>query len=369
MSLKGALISTDYRVALKPLTPLHVWSGDEALLGFDAVYRAGKLCIIDLEALPEEVVKEVASRGVDARKIGQMMERFADRLPCKLVASAKVAPKAGNIKLISKQIVPGSSVKGYMRMALMYYIASKLPKEELVNVLNQGVNLEVDPRRASQDLERQLLKAPRPKGQGGFVDSLQELLVSDPEVVSAELALDELGVYKLPSLERIANVYAITFSGGELRYRISVLKSPRNPVLRQDPAHGEVFKKLSLLEGLDLVGALREFGCALVEAELSRVRGFERLEAYAKTLESYKERYCGAEGDRVIARLGFMTGHQAKTMLGLVKSAHPKLYNEVKATLSRYYGHVWDELTLKLVNLGDKGLVGIGWCELCVEKA
>lgn len=367
MSLKE-VFHTDYKVTLRPLTPMHVWSGEEALLGFDAVYQASnKLCIVDYEALSPEVIEEVASKRVE--EIGQLFQKLANKLPCKLVASARVAPKTGRVKLINRYIVPGSSMKGYIRTAIMYYLASRLDKQTLINFLNQGVRLEVDPRRASQGLEARFFRAPRPERQGGFVDSLQEILVSDPEVSSVELALDELGVYRLPSLEKITSVYAVTFSKGELRYRIGVLKSPQNPVKRWDRAHKGVLDKLSLLEGLDLAEALRVFGCTLVEAELSRIRGFEKLQEYAKTLESYREKYCRAGTNCVIARLGFMTGHQAKTILGLVRSVHSKLYNDVKTILSQHYGHAWDELTLKLVTLSDKGLMGIGWCELCLEKA
>jgi hypothetical protein len=56
----------------------------------------------------------------------------------------------------------------------------------------------------------------------------------------------------------------------------------------------------------------------------------------------------------------------AKTVLGVVKEADPQLYQEVRSLMERSLHRTWDELTIKLVET-PRGLVGLGWCELCVH--
>ena len=361
------LFYTRFQATLKPITVVHVWSGIDATIGVDAVYRSdGRLCIVDVDALPLEVVEELIS--TTPANMQALLARLADKLPCRLVVEAEARlPLGSQIKLIEKTIVPGSSLKGYIRTALLYHLASREP--DITSILNKTVRIggKYKPKEASIELENFFFRTPRPRKQGGLLDALQQLLVSDPKPVSLRLSLKELEVYETPNLKPVAKVHAIAMTGGQLVYDVAVLRRPRNPLRRAVQEHNAVFDKLSLLERIDVVEALREFGCDLVESELARVRGVKGLEDYVSLLENLRKRYCGGAGECVVARIGFMTGHQAKTILNLVRRVNPPLYDSVKRFLSQYYGRVWDELTLKMVRIGNR-LVGVGWCELCLSR-
>lgn len=355
-----------YSLTLKPLTVLHVWSGNEAVLGIDAVYRSdGRLCIVDYEALPSHIIKEIMSSPL--HKLQQALLKFRDELPCKLVIDSKVKPSVNTrIKVINQYILPGSSLKGYIRTAVMYYLATKLSQKDFIEVLNQGVNLNAVPKQVSEGLNAWFFREPRLRQQGGFVDSFQELIISDPRLVSVHLVLDELQVYELPQMQKIASIYAIVFNKGELEYDVKFIKPLKSLPPDLERVFNKILNKLSLLEKIDLLKALRVFGCHLLESEINRIGSIKKLEKYVELLREYYNKYCREETNCVIARLGFMTGHQAKTILVLVKKVYPKLYNSIKSFLSQHYNRVWDELTIKLVNIDDTGLVGIGWCELCL---
>jgi len=361
------LFYTRFQTTLKPITVVHVWSGIDATVGIDAVYRSdGRLCIVDVEALPLEVVEKLASTS--PANMQTLLARLADKLPCRLVVEAETRlPLGSQVKLIERTIVPGSSLKGYIRTALLYYLASREPN--IAKILNATVRIggRYKPKEASIDLENFFLRTSKPRKQGGLVDALQQLLVSDPKPVSPKLSLKELKVCEIPNMQPIAEVYAITMTGGQLVYDVAVLRKPRNPLKRLVREHSAVLDKLSLLERIDVLEALRRFGCDLVESEIARIKGVKELEGYVRLLEDLRKRYCGRVGECVVARIGFMTGHQAKTILNLVKRVNPPLYNSVKRFLSQYYGRVWDELTLKMVRMEDR-LVGVGWCELCLTR-
>ncbi|MET1101650.1 MAG: hypothetical protein ABWW69_04145, partial [Pyrodictiaceae archaeon] len=160
---------------------------------------------------------------------------------------------------------------------------------------------------------------------------------------------------------------AETFSAGVLEYSVKILEPPRAQLVPSYREYNLIVSRLSLLKSTGLIEALRSFGCMLIESEVSRIKGIGQLQDYRMFLERLREKYCEGKGECTAARIGFMTGHQAKTILELVKKKSPQFYGIVKSVLSQHYGRIWDDLTVKLIRV-DEELLGVGWCELCVRK-
>jgi CRISPR-associated protein Csm5 len=368
----SAISVKTFALTLHPLTPIHVWSGRKLFSGLDVVRKSpDTLCIVDTDRLPPNVVNELLA--VRAEDMPKVLEKHSAEVLCKQEVKVAISiPPAVQILELNPYVVPGSTLKGYIRTSVLFHLLKSVgDKSRLSNVLRSGVDLEKEPKFVSEGLEAQFFRAPKPPKQGGFVDSFQSLLVSDPEVL-AELkcySVSELQVVELRAgaLKPIANQYAVVVTCGELRYHISI-RTPKEGILRlvalSVPEHKGDIEKLYLLEKLNLIEALREFGCHILSKEIEKAKLYKELSNYVKLLESFHARYCEKESNCVIARIGYMTGHTAKTVLSIVKEAEPQLYHQVKSFMESYLHHTWDELTIKLAKT-PQGLVGPGWCELC----
>jgi len=383
---KGSLKFTKMTLTLIPLAPIHVWSGNDAVLGIDAVIRPdGKLCIVDLEQLTPDIAEALAKTS--PQQLFQKIKEYVEKLPCKNVVPVYTTLEENSrIKLLSSQIVPGSSLKGYIRTALAYYILSTMKKEAAKSLLRGGIDLSEKPQKISQGLEGGLFRKPRPKTQGGFVDMLQGLLISDPQPEDVKLGVVNLMTYEIidREIKEIATVNAVALLKGTLKYDLLIetihdVSFSDKPYLRPKRISSkEVHKiisdlksdieKLGVLSKDIIKHALMKFGCSIVENELSRVKEIAKLNGYRKFLEDIKKKYCEkAYGKCAIARIGFMTGHRAKTILSLVEKLDPKLYGNIRNIMEMYFGKTWNLRTLKLVRI-NKEFRGIGWCELCLEN-
>lgn len=368
----GLVTNRVLNFTLRPLTPLHVWSGRTLLMGLDVIRRGRNLCFVDIERLPPEIVHQLYS--TPANQIPDVLEKYSAQLPCRLeVKSTGFLPPKAQILELNQYVVPGSTLKGYIRTTVLYLMLKAIGEKGLAEALRRGVNLDEEPKNVAQGLEAEFFRAPQPGGKGGFVDSFQSLLVSDPEVVVDPgcLVVSEIrGVELLGrELKRIASQYALLATCGELRYRVSVRapdKSVVSNIARPVREHFKDIERLRMLEEVDLLKALRDFGCYILSKELERVKLFKDLAGYAQMLEDLQRRYCSKPSSCVVARIGFSTGLTAKTVLGVVKESDPQLYQEVRSFMERQVHHAWDELTIKLVETS-RGLVGPGWCELCVH--
>lgn len=201
---------------------------------------------------------------------------------------------------------------------------------------------------------------------------LQNLLVSDPLAKeSLRYSLEWLTVYNLFKRRRVARLPGVVLVGGNLRYEINIVEAipsfeaPEES--RQDLS--SIIDKLNELASIDLTAALRTFGCDLVDHELSLINDINELRGYKRVLQSFKEKYCGASQQNcVISRIGFMTGHIAKTIDLYIKKQYPQMYEELKKSMSKKLRRKWNDSTIKLVG-PQNSLLGLGWCELCVEKS
>ncbi len=366
--MKDNIVAKRYIAVLKPLTVVHVWSGTNAVVGLDLVKIDNvTMCLVDLESLPEDIVTKLAE-SLDINELTKLGRE--GKLPCKarFTIAEPLPESVKQIRLMSSQIVPGSELKGYIRTAILYHLLKigKISGDELPRLIQLAPDRRAI-KKAADKLETVAFRAERPHKQGGYADAFQMLLVSDPTPkTEIRLTIRALRVIEVQgqALREIAQNYAVVFESGELMYNITVLK----PIERvPSPEFSNVVLKYRLLSEIDLVGALREFGCKLIEHELRRVQRIQELNEYRRFLEQVREKYCREGSKCVPVRIGFMTGHQAKTVLLYVKEKNPTLYDTITKTLSIIYDRVWDEHTLKLVTINNR-LLGVGWCELCLQE-
>lgn len=385
-----------YNIELKPITPIHVWSGVDAKLRYDAFIDGNYLYVVKpeyLEDLPREdliqVIKEFEKKPEDvAIKVFELLKKKGHIKPVAEVKGAAMHKPGTIIKLIHENLVPGSTLKGYIRTSIMRYFLLDLQKNrsELVKIIKSGVNTSKGPKKMGEGLEASLFRRPRTREQGGFLDVLELVKVSDPEVQERKLSLRELRVVHVDDPNAvIARIPAITLDpvNRPLRFKITF-------DARQIPFENVDFKQLkeeisTTLKDLiklrndfakrferkeELLRALQQHGCYLIEAELSKLsrspKASKALIDYVNLLEEVKKKLCEKSVNCVPARIGFMTGHEAKTVLDIIKENEPLLYGKIVDVMQKLVKREWDAKTLKLVEVDGK-LFGVGWCELCVE--
>ncbi len=370
--LSKGVVRRRYSLKLTPLTPTHVWSGRSALVGVDAVQRGGELCVVDIGKVSAGALRNVLSSTTD---ITEVVNELARRGLCfKEIALDEVTSIQPNseVRLMSDELIPASTLKGYLRTAIMYSILSSMNRKELNQAFISGVNLSKKPKNVSQGLEGYVFRRPRRTRAKGFIDLMQKVVVRGP--VSAEgreVALAEFLVYELTgrSATRKFTLLVEALRGGTLTYEVAMLENVHPSLVASGVDLVEdLIRKYDEVYGIDLLGALRDFGCRAVKEELNKVSEVAGLEHYRSRLNEWLSKYCGSGGDCTIARVGFMTGHESKTVLALLRDVNRGLYNQVVSYMSRQVGRVWDSRTLKLARTPN-GLIGVGWCEVCVEKA
>jgi CRISPR type III-A-associated RAMP protein Csm5 len=378
--VRHSLVINKFNAVLRPLTPIAIFSGVDGIVGYDVVIRDRDVCVVDYNALPAEVIMRLGE-AKDPREYVNILWNYRAVLPCKFTSVNNIGrlPPQTRVKLPQEHLVPGSSLKGYVRTAILYHILTSRALGS--DILRRLIDLSAEELKyVATPLERYAFKHGRLRAQGGEVDTLQNLYVSDPLMIeSVKLSLDWLNVFErgvliTGSLRPIAQVPGIVISDGVLKYDISVFKAEPEFVAQETTSEilKSTLKKLAEITELDLVGALRRFGCDLLDYELDVVREFIILRKYGELLESFRSRYCGSSGEVcVIARLGFMTGHMTKTVDLYLRKFHPEIYEDVKKYISSKIRRVWDEATIKLVGspLNSEKLLGLGWCELCIEKS
>lgn len=380
--LKEVLTTT-----LEPVTPIHVWGGGEVIVGVDALVHENELILIDLEdtlrKAPEDLLKKLntlLTRAEPKKAVAGFLEELKSR---ELISGLKIPIKTKSrvelntrIRTQHEYVVPGSELKGYLRTGIIKGLLKKAP--DVTKIIREGINLEREAKNVGVGVEAQLLRAPRLKTQGGFIDVLSVISVSDPLIYErVEMSLRELRVVHVPNLDPVASNLAITFSGGVIKYEVTVhaFKKPafssgsrEEPLTRDlEKIVEKICKVADVISDKNwLINTLREFGCDLIDIELEKIRGIAKLENYAKLLTELKKNLCSRNTNCVPARIGFMTGHESKTIIPEIKRYSPEIYNEVKARMQQELGRVWDALTLKLVEVNDD-LVGVGWCKICLE--
>jgi CRISPR-associated protein Csm5 len=371
-------------LSLEPVTPLHVSSNRESIVGIDVILEGDQVVFIDLESSLKDLdprfldkILNVAFSKEGFYRLTETLRREGRLTPLfKAVAKAKLSNGA-RVRLMQGMIVPGSTLKGYIRTAILYELLRNIqdPKKILDEKIRN--NLPGDPRYVAQDLEKYLLRTLRLPKQGGFVDAFANLIVSDPVVERYELAVREMRVIERATEKAIATIFMVTLESGLLRYDIRI-SGPFNidKIVMQDDVRSrmqDILEKLSLIMKIirddpsDLIRILSEYGCRHLREELERTKNLGKpsiYKIYINKLEVLEKLCRSTPSNCAPARIGFGTGHEAKTIALYLKDVYPELYNDLRKQMSNKIGRLWDSLTLKAVT-EDGSLIGVGWCRIC----
>jgi len=376
-------------LSLEVVTPVHVWSGSEAIVGVDTVVYGGRVCFVD----PQRYLEYVSRYRPDLLKAPEvMLKSIADIVREASSKGLSLCSKSIDVWLRGEEVrtgsrirlnqplgIPATTLKGYIRTALLYKLLKELAtKGDVCSVIREGLDLSREPKNASEGLEAKFFRRPRPKKAGGFSDAFATLQISDPVESSIRTAISKIDVREKASgkLVVIASQLAeVLAEGSKLRFELKIVKplpAAYSPQLHELAAAVELYRKTITTEGL--ASALREFGCDLLRFEISRVEELTKscggeFEYYLKLLREFDEAYCRAgKGPCVPARIGFATSKEFKTVLLILEKSCGDLYREVRTYMSARLDKPWDERTVKFV-LTPRGFVGAGWCKLCVERS
>lgn len=365
----------EYTIKLEPLTPIHVWGGKDAIVGVDAFIKNNRLYVLD-----EEVLRTLTWASLErilnlepSNMFTKLFEEISNRYDLKPLAEVKTQlyPRS-RIKILHKNVVPGSTLKGYIRSSVIRALLETLPKEQIMKVINNGIDLQRKPTNVGIGLEAELLRRSRLKMQGGFIDIMDSLSISDPISDNVRAMVMEFHVVNKEDLRAIAKTYAVALVQGILKFKVTSINYLTRPELVvgdssiKDILKHREFCRNTLANPKWVLDAIRKHGCRIIDAEISKVSNKAGLSEYLSLLKEWRSELCKEGVNCVPARIGFMTGHESKTLLDVVRNVNHGLYIDVVKKMSSYVKKVWDERTLKLVKFDGKFL-GIGWCKLCIE--
>lgn len=194
-----------YRLVIRTLSPLHIGSGERLHKDFDYVVERKKTWILDNDVISQEIYSvqgadDLFQRLVDGAPAGTLLSREDFQEDSKLFRyvmegqpSAKIvgAELQAHIKdCWDHPYIPGSSLKGALRTAFLYYAFDT--SKQRFRVEDSG---DKSPKFAAQQLERQFL------GKNPNYDVFRLLAVSDSN------ALDPKGILRLSNIN--------VFTGGK----------------------------------------------------------------------------------------------------------------------------------------------------------
>lgn len=378
------------KMVLEPVTPVHVWDGYEYMVGLDVILDLeGKTyCVVDLD----EIAKSLKLRHEEIIDITKLSKRLilaiqgilrsgrwkdlckrVGKLPCSITSPSL------RIRLLQSTIIPGSTLKGLIRTAVLYYLLKEIAKRDisqLKQIISAGINLYGNLKTASEGLEARLFRSPRLKRQGGYVDSFQSLLVSDP-IISEKIELGIMSLHVLDidrliknDLRPIAVMNIEVLLKGRLTYVLHLrgvktniaLPKPAENLRRSIRSMVEVLNKLNI----ELIkNSLKEFSYDIIDYESRRIKGINILKHYLDMLNSLRNQV--GKNDCFPLRIGFGVGHMSKTIDLLLAKYYSSFYKTLTSVMSEHYGRMWDEKTVKVVHCND-AIVGVGWIRLCLRE-
>jgi len=190
----------EYRYKLK--TPVHVGSG-EKLGQMDFIFQGYQCIVVDIDSLMEELKDNTRALNefADGRfniadflkqyKISpESVQKYAIRNPDN-IRSGYVNIQE-NIKTgMCNPIIPGSSIKGAIRTALLWYLLQSMDKSQTNKMLHDVLKSDVKKEKASSSLDKEIF-GPNPND-----DFLRGLHVGDVEFQMANMKLLESKVLNI----------------------------------------------------------------------------------------------------------------------------------------------------------------------------
>lgn len=361
------------RFRIEVLTPLHVWDGEPRRWGLDLVPAGNDACLIDFERIDASKLGKVPAR---AGEFEQNIRRWLDAgaLKCSRKIPLRTALKSReDVKLLPPQLIPASTLKGYIRTAVLHKlimeVANSQSDQAAFKLLTGSVNLFTDPKRMGIALELELLGRPRLPKQGGYADMLQRLIISEPMITKASSSLSRASVVDVGGNLVAEFALEVLEPGSKLEYELRILEPPSSNSIKARDEKAAVSRILQLYANLtpqSILDGLTNFGRALLDHELDKIKRFYKpLADKGFDLATYRDILERLASERCIpVRLGFATGHTAKTMAIAMQKVAPQLYSQLCNTMGKRLGRLWDDSTFKLVNFGK--WFGLGWARLCV---
>jgi CRISPR-associated protein Csm5 len=292
------------------LTPVHVGSGNRLLMNLDFVVRGNRVVVLDTPKLFGYLIE----KGYDAVEIAKIelkeliediaVENFKRySVPFTGVVKSEISE---HIKTGGKPYIPGSSIKGAIRTAVLWYAVKNNRRlldfaiKSLENKIsrNRGMVTSKILKEADDELERVVFgKEPRNTRN----DIMRAVRVEDSKPFKS------LRVYEVRVLgsSRKIGVSVECIDGGKAEVGIDV----DDFVLKNlDSSYRDMIKDVDTIAEIT-----REFSEALIEAEL-KYSYFEKTKNEFRAVKKCKG---------MVLRLGWGTGWLSST-IGLLLKTHPK---------------------------------------------
>ena len=317
---------------IEVLTPVHIGSGDKLLMNLDFIVKGNRVIVLDTPKLFDYLIE----RGYDAVDIAKVELRELIEKEGIDVENFKkyVLPFTGavrseiseHIKTGGKPYIPGSSIKGAIRTAVLWYAVKN--DRKLLDYAIKSLESKVSRSRgkiakilkeADDELERVVF------GRDPRNDIMRAMRVEDSK------PFNSLRVYEVRVLgSRGIGVSVECIEGGKTEVGICVDDS----VLKSIDSNYKEFVK-----DFDTIAEItREFSEALIDAELE-YNYFEKTKAEFRAVKKCKG---------MILRLGWGTGWYSKT-IGLLLKTHPKF-----ESLRRRLGLGWSRRTKRFYDIFPK---------------
>lgn len=364
------------RYELKTNTPLHIgtgskYSGREFVLKDDKLYRVAldKL----LKILSEEEIDDLTDRLEDSRF------SLADFLAGKEINLAEIAKYAikveggTRVKDISEQIktsnrayIPGSSIKGAIRTAIIYKIL-----RENYSILDNELNRIKGNRRVMDNLNRNMTRSP------GFKD---RVFAKELGRVMSSVEGKVLRGIKNDAKYDLLKFLQITDSTTTARLSILTVKSVGMSQEGRSYSQIEAIDKGVILDGniaLKLV-ELNELGLSGKAKYLDKKFILDAIYTFADDLRKSETEYAREHNLDVnhfyesefdnqpnspLLRLGADKGFLSNTIDLLIRTNDPDFYRYLRFAAYRSYPHEFPK-TRKIVFEGRKPKYPLGWVKL-----
>jgi CRISPR-associated protein Csm5 len=192
-------LHTEWTVEVKTLSPLHIGTGDELMLGYDLVSHRGRTYRVNEDALLDAMLVRAEAEGASAvnrvlmgRPAAELLTAadFDDPALFRYVLTGSPTKREGKIPEQIKDVhdhpyLPGSSLKGALRTVLAWSFYARQKRRPDLGRLRRSRSW------AAQDLERNIF------GQDPNHDVLRALHVQDsaPLPEADALRLEQVQVY------------------------------------------------------------------------------------------------------------------------------------------------------------------------------
>ncbi|ACX73082.1 CRISPR-associated RAMP protein, Csm5 family [Methanocaldococcus vulcanius M7] len=324
---------------LEILTPTHIGSGEKLLPTDyypikDMHGNITKIIVIDIDKLFNTLI----SMGVNVNEVVEILRESKSYPLTKIFEKYHLKPKdfekypldiVGGYGKYSMQIntfiktcgmpyIPGSSIKGAIRTALMYYIVKDNKKllSDIINELNKIVtqkNAKNFVKRADDKLDKKIF------GNDPKFDVLKSLIIRDSEKIS----LKKLKVYKVEILGNDAPIP--TYIEGLENIKINFEMQINDAILKNVNFNG-------MLKNIDfelIKNAIREFSKAVINAEINEIYKYGKYKE--NMLKFYKNLEDKIEDGELFIRIGWGSGWYSTT-IGVLLKTHPK-FEELRKKL------------------------------------